>query len=245
MHDHEKSDRPVLPVKPPNNPTVVGAEVVEGRGLPEGNTAGETRPGRSAGMGVSSDLDRVRQVARKDRDVRFTALLHHVSVDRLREAYRAISPNAAAGVDGVTWRDYGLDLEANLLDLHARVHRGAYRASPTRRVFIPKADGRLRPLGVASLEDKILQRAVVEVLNAIYELGRAGARCRRCRRSVSPTRPPNRTCPFLSIRLSTGHTMADRDAGFMQRRFPVERWLVLCRWPSTARGSGGRDSGIG
>jgi len=169
MHDREKSDRPVLPVKPSNKPGVPGAEVVEGRGLPEGNTAGETRPGRSAGLGVSSDLDRVRQMARKDRDVRFTALLHHVSVDRLREAYRAISPNAAPGVDGVTWRDYGLDLEANLRDLHARVQRGAYRARPARRVFIPKPDGRLRPLGVAALEDKIVQRAVVEVLNAIYE----------------------------------------------------------------------------
>ena len=118
---------------------------------------------------MSSDLGRVRRVARKDGDVRFTALLHHVTVDRLREAYRAISPNAAAGVDGVTWRDCGLDLEANLRDLNARVHGGAYRASPTRRVFIPKADGRLRPLGVAALEDKIVQRAVVEVLNAIYE----------------------------------------------------------------------------
>jgi RNA-directed DNA polymerase len=143
--------------------------VVEGRGLPEGNTARETRPGPSAGQGVSSDLDRVRQVARKDRDVRFTALLHHVDVDRLREAYRAISPNAAPGVDGVTWRDYGLDLEANLRDLHARVQRGAYRATASRRVFIPKPDGRSRPLGVAALEDKILQRAVVEVLNAVYE----------------------------------------------------------------------------
>ena len=114
MHDHGKSDRPVLPANPPNKPEEPGAEAVEGRGLPEGNTAGETRPGRSAGQGVSSDLDRVRQVARKDRDVRFTALLHHVSVDRLREAYRAIRPNAAAGVDGVRWRDYGLDLEDNL-----------------------------------------------------------------------------------------------------------------------------------
>ncbi len=169
MHDREKSDRPVVPAKPPNKPGVPGAEVVEGRGLPEGNTAGETRPGRGAGLGVSSDLDRVRQAARKDRDVRFTALLHHVTVDRLRVAYRAISPNAAAGVDGVTWRDYGLDLEAKLLDLHARVHRGAYRARAVRRVFIPKADGRLRPLGVAALEDKIVQRAVVEVLNAVYE----------------------------------------------------------------------------
>jgi group II intron reverse transcriptase/maturase len=169
MHDREKSDRPVVPAKLPNKPGEPGAEVVEGRGLPEGNTASETRPGRSAGLGVSSDLDRVRQMARKDRDVRFTALLHHVTVDRLREAYRAISPTAAAGVDGVTWRDYGSDLEANLSDLHARVQRGAYRARPSRRVFIPKSDGRLRPLGVAALEDKILQRAVVEVLNAVYE----------------------------------------------------------------------------
>ena len=169
MHDRGKSDRPVVPAKPPNKPADAGAEVVEGRGLPEGNTVSETRPGRSAGQGVSSDLERVRQVARKDRDVRFTALLHHVSVDRLREAYRAIRPDAAPGVDGVTWRDYGLDLEENLRDLHARVHRGAYRARPSRRVFIPKADGRLRPLGVAALEDKVLQRAVVEVLNAVYE----------------------------------------------------------------------------
>jgi RNA-directed DNA polymerase len=168
MHDQEKSDRLVLPVKPPNKPGLPGAEVVEGRGLPEGNTASETRPGRSAGLGVSSDLDRVRQVAREDRDVRFTALLHHVTVDRLREAYRALRPDAAAGVDGVTWADYGLDLEENLRDLQARVQRGAYRARPSRRVFIPKADGRLRPLGIASLEDKVLQRAVVEVLNAIY-----------------------------------------------------------------------------
>jgi len=161
MHDHGKSDRLVVPEKPPNKPGQPGAEVVEERGLPEGNTAGETLPGRSAGLGVSSDLDRVRRVARRDRDVRFTALLHHVTVDRLREAYRAIRPGAAPGVDGVTWQDYGVDLEANLRDLHARVHRGAYRARPTRRVFIPKPDGRQRPLGMAALEDKILQRAVV------------------------------------------------------------------------------------
>jgi Reverse transcriptase (RNA-dependent DNA polymerase) len=118
---------------------------------------------------ASSALERVRRVARKDRDARFTALLHHVDVDRLRAAYRALSPRVAAGVDEVTWQDYGQDLEANLRGLHARVHRGAYRAKPSRRVVIAKADGRLRPLGVAALEDKIVQRAVVEVLNAIYE----------------------------------------------------------------------------
>jgi RNA-directed DNA polymerase len=119
---------------------------------------------------VSTGLDRVREVARRDKDARFTALLHHVDVDRLRAAYRAISPQAVAGVDGVTWAAYGQDLEANLLDLHRRVHAGRYRASPSRRAYIPKADGRLRPLGIATLEDKIVQRAVVEVLNAIYEV---------------------------------------------------------------------------
>jgi retron-type reverse transcriptase len=105
----------------------------------------------------------------KDNDARFTALLHHVSIDRLRAAYRALSPTAAAGVDEVTWESYGQDLEANLESLYERVRRGAYRANPSRRVYIPKADGRPRPLGVAALEDKIVQRAVVEVLNAIYE----------------------------------------------------------------------------
>ncbi len=216
MNGHGKSDGPVLPAKPPNNPARAGAEVVEGRGPAKGNAASEARPGRSAGQGVSQDLDRVRQAAARSKDERFTALLHHVTVDRLREAYRAISPSAAPGVDGVTWRAYAQNLEDNLRDLHERVQRGAFRAFPVRRVFIPKADGRLRPLGVASLEDKIVQRALVEVLNAIYELGRAGARCRRCRRSVSPTRSPNRTCPFLSIRLSTGRAMADPVADFMR-----------------------------
>ena len=131
--------------------------------------ASSTRSGLGAGQSAPSGLDRVRRVAQKDKDVRFTALLHHVDVDRLRAAYWAIRPKAAPGVDGVTWREYGLDLEVNLRDLHARVHRGSYRAKPSLRAYIPKPDGRLRPLGIAALEDKILQRAVVEVLNAIYE----------------------------------------------------------------------------
>ncbi|MDQ3106626.1 MAG: group II intron reverse transcriptase/maturase [Actinomycetota bacterium] len=112
----------------------------------------------------------MREIARRDKDARFTALLHHVDVDRLRAAYWAIRPQAAPGVDGMTWGTYGQDLEANLSDLHRRVHSGAYRASPSRRVYIPKADGRLRPLGIATLEDKVVQRAVVEVLNAVYEV---------------------------------------------------------------------------
>ncbi len=105
MHGRGKSDGPVVPAKPPNNATLVAAEVVEGRGPAEGNAVSETRPGRRAGAGVSSELGRVRQVARKDKDVRFTALLHHVTVERLEEAYRAIRPGAAPGVDGVTWQD--------------------------------------------------------------------------------------------------------------------------------------------
>ena len=169
MNERRKSDDRVVPEILPNNPGEPGAEVVEGRRSAKGNAAGETRPGRSAGLGVSSDLDRVRQVARRDKDVRFTALLHHVTVERLEAAFRAIRPGAAPGVDGVTWQEYGQELEGNLRDLHARVHRGAYRAKPSRRAFIPKPDGWLRPLGVAALEDKILQRAVAEVLNAIYE----------------------------------------------------------------------------
>jgi RNA-directed DNA polymerase len=169
MHGHGKSDRLVVPAKPPNKPARAGAEAVEGRGLGKGNAASKTRPGHRAGVSAPSALDRVRRVARQDKDARFTALLHHVDVDRLRAAYGALNPKAATGVDKVTWYDYGQDLEATLRDLHARVHRGAYRARPSRRVYIPKADGRQRPLGVAALEDKILQRAVVEVLNAIYE----------------------------------------------------------------------------
>jgi hypothetical protein len=149
MNDHGKSDSPVLPAKPPNNTGPPVAEVVEGRGLPKGNTASKTRPGHSAGQDAPSALDRVREVAVRDKDAKFTALLHHVDVDRLRAAYRAVRPRAAPGVDGVTWVDYGRDLEGNLRDLHARVHRGSYRARPVRRAYIPKRDGRLRPLGIA------------------------------------------------------------------------------------------------
>src|SRR6266581_841263 len=150
MNEHGKSDSPVVPAKPPNKAASAAAEVVEGRGLAEGNTASKTRPGRSAGPGAPSGLDRVREVARRDKEARFTALLHHVSLSRLRWAYWAIRPKAAPGADGVTWAAYGQDLEANLQDLHRRLHAGSYRAKPSRRVYIPKADGRLRRLGMAT-----------------------------------------------------------------------------------------------
>ena len=167
MNGHGQSDRFAVPANPPNKAARAVAEAGEERERAKGNTASETRPGHSAGPGVASGLDRVRQVAVRDKEARFTALLHHVTVERLRQAYWAISPKAAPGVDGVTWEAYGQDLEANLRDLHEQVQSGRYRARPSRRAYIPKADGRQRPLGIASLEDKVVQRAVVEVLNAV------------------------------------------------------------------------------
>ncbi len=125
----------------PNNAQGGAAEVVEGSGPAKGDTASKTRLGLSAGESALSALDRVRRVARTDKEARFTALLHHVDVDRLRAAYWALEPKAAPGVDGVTWEDYREDLEVNLRDLHARVHRGAYRARPSRRAYIPKPCG--------------------------------------------------------------------------------------------------------
>ncbi|HZM78750.1 MAG TPA: group II intron reverse transcriptase/maturase [Candidatus Limnocylindrales bacterium] len=170
MNGRRESDSRVVPAKLANNAGGPAAEPVEERRLDKGNTDQQNAPRtQSRDHGASSALDRVRRVASRDRDARFTALLHHVGVDRLRDAYRALSPSAAAGVDAVTWESYGQDLEVRLRDLHGRVQRGVYRAKPSRRVYIPKADGRLRPLGIAGVEDKIVQRAVVEVLNAIYE----------------------------------------------------------------------------
>jgi RNA-directed DNA polymerase len=170
MNDRRESDSRVVPAKLANKAGKPAAELVEERRLDEGNTGQQNAcRTQSRDVSASSALERVRQVAVKDRDARFTALLHHVDVDRLCGAYRALSPKAAAGVDGETWESYGQNLEENLRGLHVRVQRGAYRAKPSRRVFIPKADGGLRPLGVAALEDKIVQRALVEVLNAIYE----------------------------------------------------------------------------
>src|SRR5688500_13367245 len=169
MHDVEQSDRPVVPKKWPNKTVRPVAEVVEGRGLGKGN-ASQTAAGRTQSREVMPDgLARVREAARRDRKGRFTALLHHLTRERLGAAYQALAKDAAAGVDGVTWKQYGETLEENLESLHSRLHRGAYRAKPSRRAYIPKADGRLRPLGVAALEDKVVQRALVEVLNAIYE----------------------------------------------------------------------------
>jgi len=169
MNEGGQSHGPVVPAKPANKAASAAAESVEERGPAKGNTDSPARSGHRAGTRVPRGLDRVRQVAVRDKEIRFTALFHHITVDLLREGYEALRRKAAPGVDGTTWEAYEQNLEANLQDLHGRLHRGTYRAKPSRRVYIPKADGRPRPLGVASLEDKIVQGALVEVLNAIYE----------------------------------------------------------------------------
>jgi retron-type reverse transcriptase len=155
--------------KPTNNSERLEAEPVERREGAKGNTGKDSTRRTLSRASVFPGLERVRERARTEKKERFTALLHHIDVDLLRAAFSWLKRDAAPGVDGLTWWQYEQNLEANLVDLHARVHRGAYRALPSRRKFIPKEDGRQRPLGVASLEDKIVQRAVVEVLNAIYE----------------------------------------------------------------------------
>jgi len=170
MNGHRKSDGPVVPLKSPNNVGQPAAEEMEGRGSAKGNPLKQNAPRTQSRYGASSALERVRLAATRDRKMRFTALLHHIYDRRtLRTAFLALKREAAAGVDGETWRHYGERLEDNLHDLAERLKRGAYRAKPVRRVYIAKTDGRQRPLGVTALEDKIVQRATVEVLNAIYE----------------------------------------------------------------------------
>jgi RNA-directed DNA polymerase len=149
MNGQGTSDRLVVPTKPPNKAEQSAAEVVEGRSLAKGNVGQQNVPRTQCRTSAPSALDRVREMARKDKSARFTALLHHVTLDRLRDAFLALKRKAAPGVDGVTWEQYAEDLEGHLRDLHARLHRGAYRAKPSRRVSIPKADGR-RPLGIAT-----------------------------------------------------------------------------------------------
>ena len=165
----EKSDTPIVPKKPSNNGDDP-AEVVEGRGVAKGN-AGETPASRTPcrNKRASMGLEGVRVAARQDKRVRFTALLHHLTPGLLLESFYELKRTAAAGVDGVTWREYEAILGQRLPELHREVHTGSYRAQPSRRVFIAKADGRQRPLGIASLEDKIVQQAVVRILSAIYE----------------------------------------------------------------------------
>src|SRR6266581_513775 len=170
MNGHGKSDSPEVPEKFPNNAGQTAAEGMEGRGLAKGNLSQQNASRTPSRKDASSALERVRQAASKDKKLRFTALLHHIyNLETLRMAYFSLKKEAAPGVDGETWRHYGETLEDNLQDLSHRLKRGAYRAKPVRRAYIDKNDGRERPLGVPVLEDKIVQRTTVEVLNAIYE----------------------------------------------------------------------------
>lgn len=168
VYANEKSDSLVVPEKLPNNGPGP-AEVMEERGLAKGNSEQLSAPRTQSRISALSGLPAVRQAARQDRRVKFTSLLHHVTVELLRESFYNLKRDAACGVDGISWREYEQDLQEKLKTLHDKVHSGRYRAKPVRRVFVPKADGSERPLGVTALEDKIVQTAVVQVLNAIYE----------------------------------------------------------------------------
>jgi RNA-directed DNA polymerase len=169
MNGHEKSDPAIVAMKLANEAGQPAKESVERRVGAEGNADQRSTHRTQIRARVTQALDRVRQVARQRKKDRFTALLHHVNPDTLRTAFYALKRKAAPGADGVTWEDYEADLEPRLEDLHGRIHRGAYRPQPSRRTYIPKADGRQRPLAIAALEDKIVQGATVMVLNAIYE----------------------------------------------------------------------------
>jgi RNA-directed DNA polymerase len=179
MHGHEKSDSVIVTVKPTNKAdqpaaeqsaaATSAAEPVEPRAGTEGNAGQQSTCGTQGQVSVSQALERIRRVAKEREKERFTSLLHHISIDLLDEAFFELKEDAAPGIDGLTWTEYEQHLERNLEDLHARIHRGAYRALPSRRTYIPKPDGRQRPLAIAALEDKIVQRATAAVLNAIYE----------------------------------------------------------------------------
>jgi group II intron reverse transcriptase/maturase len=169
VNAEEKSDTPILPLKPPNK-GAEPAEVVEGRGVVKGNTNRVPAPRtQSRTSRASKGLEGVREAARRDRRLRFTALLHHITPELLRESFYTLKRQASVGVDGVSWKEYERVLQDRLPGLHRKIHTGAYRAL-SRRVYIPKADGRQRPLGIASVEDKVVQQAVATVLSAIYEL---------------------------------------------------------------------------
>jgi RNA-directed DNA polymerase len=159
MSGQEKSDPAIVAVKPTNKAERSAAEPAEPRAGAEGNAGQQSTRRAQNREGVSQALERVRQAARQRKKEKFTALFHHLTVDLLDAAFAELDEDAAAGADGLTWTEYAANRERNLADLHARLHRGAYRAQPSRRVYIPKPDGRQRPLAVAALEDKACPRA--------------------------------------------------------------------------------------
>ena len=255
----EESDSGVVPMNQPNKSGQPQAEAGEGRPEIKENIAQSYTPPTQSGASVSQGLSGVRQRAKERKQEKFTALLHHLTVDLLRESYFALQRRAAPGVDGETWQQYGAGLEDRLADLHSRVHRGAYRAKSSRRVYIPKADGRQRPLGIAALEDKIVQQAVVAILNQIYEVDFQGFSY-----GFRPGRSPHRALDALYVGLvrSKVNWVLDADIRsffdrmshewtmqFVQHRVAdnrilrlIQKWLKAGvmeegRWEETERGT--------
>jgi RNA-directed DNA polymerase len=169
VHDIGKSDGGIVPRKSPNNGRRP-AEAMEGRPSTEGNSMQSVTSPTQSGTDVTPGLQRVREVARRDKKARFTALLHHLDVPLLIRSFYALKSSAAPGSDGVTWQQYEADVYNRIEDLHRRIHTGSYRATPVKRAYIPKADGTMRPLGIAAVEDKVVQHAVVTILNRVYEV---------------------------------------------------------------------------
>jgi len=242
MHGPEKSHSAIVATKPANKAAPAAAEWVEPRAGTKGNAAQSRTQRTQRRASVSPGLVRVRNAARQRKKEKFTALLHHVTVDLLRDAFLALKRRAAPGVDGVTWQDYEANLEGNLQVLHSRVHRGTYRAQPVRRRFIPKpGTDKQRPLGIAALEDKIVQRAVVVVLNAIYEEDFLGFSY-----GFRPARGPHDALDALSVAISDTRVNWILDADirsffdglsqewlvrFLQHRIGDERILrLVLKW---------------
>src|ERR1700678_1416582 len=196
MNVLEESDCAIVPMKLANNEGKTSAEPAEGRAQTKENDAQPHMRPTQSGARVSQGLGGVRQAARARKQERFTALLHHLTIDLLRESYYALQRSAAPGVDGVSWQQYEQGLEGRLAELHGRVHRGAYRAQASRREYIPNADGRQRPLGIAALEDKIVQQAVVTILSEIYEVDFKGFSY-----GFRPGRSPHQALDALSVGL--------------------------------------------
>jgi len=226
MHAQEKSDCAVIPVNQPNKREKSLAEVGEGRARTKENVIQSNTSPTQSGERVSQGLSGVRQAAKERRQERFTALLHHLSVSLLRDSFYALKRQAAPGVDGMTWKKYETGLEDRIADLHSRVHRGAYQAQPTRRVYIPKADGRQRPLGIAALEDKIVQQAVVTILNQIYEVDFKGFSY-----GFRPGRNPHQALDALTVGIQSKRVnwVLDADIRGFFRQFVARMGNQVCR----------------
>ena len=222
-NEYGKSDSSIVPEKLPNKARNRVAEVMEERGLAKGNPLKRNASRTQSRSNAPSALDRVRQAAKKDKKQRFTALLHHVyDVEQLRVAYYAVKHNAAPGVDGETWQYYGENLDENLRGLSDRIKRGAYRAKPVLRAHVPKTDGQKRPIGIPVLEDKVVQRAVVAVLNAIYEQDFLGFSY-----GFRPKRSPHHSLDDLSVGIMTKKVSWVLDADIRTFFDTLEHeWLV-------------------